>query len=287
MGPSLAAVRRARRAPLVMAVINRTPDSFYDAGRTYALGAALDAADRAVAEGADVLDIGGVKAGRGADVNAAEECRRVVEPIERIRAAHPDVLISVDTWRAEVAAYALKAGADIVNDAWGGTEPAVLDVVAEAGAGLVCTHAGGLAPRTDPHGVRYDDVMADVISRVTTLAERAVSRGVQRDRIVIDPGHDFAKTTAHSLEVTRRLAELVGTGWSVLLALSRKDFIGETLDLPVADRLEGTLAVTALGAWLGADVFRAHDVRATRRVLDMVASVAGERPIAAPARGLL
>lgn len=272
--------------PLVMAVVNRTPDSFYAAGRTYDLDAAVAAADRAVQDGADIVDVGGVKAGTGAEVDADEECRRVLEPIAQIRARHPAVAISVDTWRAVVAERALAAGADVVNDAWGGTEPAVADVVAAAGAGLICTHAGGLAPRTDPRAVRYDDVVADVITTVVRLAERAADRGVDAERILVDPGHDFAKTTAHSLEVTRRLGELVATGWPVLVALSRKDFVGETLALGVDDRLEGTLAAVAVSAWNGARVFRAHDVRATRRVVDMVASIRGDRPPAAPRRGL-
>ena len=159
-------------------------------------------------------------------------------------------------------------------------------MAAATGAGLVCSHAGGLAPRTRPHRVEYADVVADVIATVTGLAERAVEAGVRPAGILIDPAHDFGKNTRHSLEITRRLAELVGTGWPVLVSLSRKDFVGETLDLPPHERLEGTLAATAVSAWLGARVFRAHDVAATRRVLDMVASIRGTRPPAATRRGL-
>ena len=145
-------------------------------------------------------------------------------------------------------------------------------MAAATGAGLVCAHAGGQQPRTRPHRVAYDDVVADVVATVTGLAERAVALGVRRDGVLIDPAHDFGKNTRHSLEVTRRLGELVATGWPVLVSLSRKDFVGETLDLPPDDRLEGTLAATAVSAWLGARVFRAHDVTATRRVLDTVAA---------------
>ncbi len=159
-------------------------------------------------------------------------------------------------------------------------------MAAETGAGLVCAHAGGLAPRTRPHRVAYADVVADVVATVTGLAERAVAAGVRPDGILIDPAHDFGKNTRHSLEITRRLGELVATGWPVLVSLSRKDFVGETLDLPPDERLEGTLAATAVSAWLGARVFRAHDVAATRRVLDMVASIRGTRPPAATRRGL-
>jgi dihydropteroate synthase len=270
----------------VMAIVNRTPDSFYDRGATYGLGAALAAVDRAVAEGAAIVDIGGVKAGPGDDVDPVEELRRTAELVRAVRAAYPDLVISVDTWRSEVARVLTGEGADLLNDTWGGVDPELAGVAAAAGAGLVCAHAGGLAPRTRPHRVEYQDVVADVIATVTTLAERAVEAGVRPDGILVDPAHDFGKNTRHSLEITRRLGELVGTGWPVLVSLSRKDFVGETLDLPPDGRLEGTLATTAVSAWLGARVFRAHDVAATRRVLDMVAAIRGTRPPAATRRGL-
>jgi dihydropteroate synthase len=270
----------------VMAIVNRTPDSFYDRGATYGLGAALAAVDRAVAEGAAIVDIGGVKAGPGDEVDPAEELRRTAELVAAVRAAHPDLVISVDTWRSEVARVLAAEGADLLNDTWGGVDPALAGVAAEFGTGLVCAHAGGLAPRTRPHRVAYDDVVADVVATVTGLAARAVAAGVRPDGIVIDPAHDFGKNTRHSLEVTRRLDELVATGWPVLVSLSRKDFVGETLDLPPDDRLDGTLAATAVSAWLGARIFRAHDVAATRRVLDTVASIRGTRPPAVSRRGL-
>jgi len=270
----------------VMAIVNRTPDSFYDRGATYGLDAALAAVDRAVTAGAAIVDIGGVKAGPGDEVDPAEELRRTAELVAAVRAAHPDLVISVDTWRSEVARVLAAEGADLLNDTWGGVDPALAGVAAEFGTGLICAHAGGLAPRTRPHRVAYDDVVADVVSTVTRLAARAVAAGVRPDGIVIDPAHDFGKNTRHSLEVTRRLDELVATGWPVLVSLSRKDFVGETLDLPPDDRLEGTLAATAVSAWLGARIFRAHDVTATRRVLDTVASIRGTRPPAVARRGL-
>ncbi|MFF5177287.1 dihydropteroate synthase [Micromonospora sp. NPDC000316] len=271
---------------VVMAIVNRTPDSFYDRGATFALDSALRAVERAVHEGAEIIDIGGVKAGPGAEVDVAEEIRRTVDTIAAVRAAFPDVVISIDTWRAEVATEAVAAGADLLNDTWSGADPALARVAASTGAGLVCSHAGGLVPRTRPHRAAFDDVVADVVATVTGLAERAVAAGVRPDGILIDPAHDFGKNTRHSLEITRRLGELTATGWPVLVALSNKDFIGETLDLPVAERLEGTLAATAVSAWLGARVFRAHQVGPTRRVLDMVASIRGDRPPAATRRGL-
>ncbi|MEU7652144.1 dihydropteroate synthase [Micromonospora taraxaci] len=271
---------------IVMAIINRTPDSFFDRGATFAADNALRAVERAVDEGAAIIDIGGVKAGPGADVDVAEEIRRTVDTIAAVRAAFPDVVISIDTWRAEVATEAVAAGADLLNDTWSGADPTLARVAAQTGAGLVCSHAGGLVPRTRPHRAAFDDVVADVVATVTGLAERAVAEGVRPDGILVDPAHDFGKNTRHSLEITRRLDELTTTGWPVLVALSNKDFVGETLDLPVAERLEGTLAATAVSAWLGARVFRAHQVGPTRRVLDMVASIRGDRPPATTRRGL-
>ena len=270
----------------VMAIVNRTPDSFFDRGSTFSPEAALRAVAQAVEEGAQIVDIGGVKAGPGADVDAAEEIRRTVGTITAVRAEHPDVVISIDTWRAEVAREAVAAGADLINDTWSGADPALAEVAATTGAGLVCAHAGGLRPRTRPHRAAFDDVVADAVATVTALAERARDLGVRPDGILVDPAHDFGKNTRHSLELTRRLGELVATGWPVLVALSNKDFVGETLDVPLDQRLEGTLAATAVSAWLGARVFRAHQVRQTRRVVEMVASIAGTRPPARVLRAL-
>jgi dihydropteroate synthase len=269
-----------------MAIINRTPDSFFDQGATFGTEAALAAVDRAVQEGADIVDIGGVKAGPGQVVDADEEIRRIVPFVATIRARHPDLVISVDTWRAEVARQAVDAGADLLNDAWAGADPQLAEVAAQTGVGLVCSHTGGLPPRTRPHRPAYDDVVADVLDTVTRLADRAVSLGVRPDGILIDPAHDFGKNTRHSLELTRRLNELADTGWPVLVALSNKDFVGESLDVPVAGRLSGTLAASVVSAWLGARFFRAHQVRATRQALDMVATIRGDRQPAAARRGL-
>jgi dihydropteroate synthase len=273
--------------PLVMAIVNRTPDSFYDKGATFAFEEALRRVDAVVAEGADIVDVGGVKAAPGTEVGVAEEIDRVVPFIAEIRSRYPQLIISVDTWRSEVGREACRAGADLLNDAWGGVDPALAEVAAEYRAALVCTHAGGLPPRTRPHRPEYDDVVADVIARTTALAERAVAVGVERDRVMIDPGHDFGKNTWHSLEVTRRLGELVATGWPVLVSLSNKDFVGESLGgLPVTERMYGTLAASAICAWQGARVFRAHNVGPTRQTIDMVAVTRGQRPPALTVRGL-
>jgi dihydropteroate synthase len=272
--------------PAVMAIVNRTPDSFYDRGATFALDAAVDRVHQVVEEGADILDIGGVKAAPGTHVDVAEEIDRTASFVAAARQLYPDLLISVDTWRHEVAEAVCAVGANLLNDAWGGVDPELASVAARHNAGLVCTHAGGLPPRTRPHRIGYDDLMADVLEHTTGLAERAVQVGVARDRIMIDPGHDFGKNTRHSLEITRRLGEMVATGWPVLVSLSNKDFVGETLGVPLEKRLIGTLATTSVCAWLGALVFRAHNVSETRQTVDMVASIRGERPVARAVRGL-
>ncbi len=271
---------------LVMAIVNRTRDSFYDRGATFAEDKAMERVRAVVAQGADLVDIGGVKAGPGEVVDAAEEIRRTVPFVAAVRAEFPDLVISVDTWRAEVGREVCWAGADVLNDAWGGFDPALAEVAAEHGAALVCTHTNGATPRTPPHRPSYDDVVAAAVEATVALAERAVSLGVRRDSLLIDPAHDFDKNTWHSLELTRRLGEMVATGWPVLVSLSHKDFVGETLDAPLDERLVGTLAATSVSAWLGARVFRVHDVAETRQTLDMVASVRGTRPPSRVVRGL-
>lgn len=284
---------------VIMAIVNRTPDSFYDRGATFRDEPALARVEQAVAEGAAIIDIGGVKAGPGEEVSAEEEARRTVGFVAEVRKRFPDVVISVDTWRHEVGEAVCEAGADLLNDAWGGVDPLLAEVAARYGVGLVCTHAGGIEPRTRPHRVGYDDVMADILRVTLGLAERAVELGVRRDAILIDPGHDFGKNTRHSLEATRRLDEMTAalpqalgfaqagdTPLPVLVSLSNKDFVGETLDRPVKERLLGTLATTAVSAWLGAQVYRVHEVAETRQILDMVSSIAGHRPPAVARRGL-
>jgi dihydropteroate synthase len=278
--------RTVAGGPLVMAIVNRTPDSFYDRGATFAREEALRRVDEVVSEGADIVDIGGVKAAPGTDVGVAEEIDRTASFITDVRARYPDVIISVDTWRHEVGREACRAGADLLNDAWGGVDPRLADVAAEYDAGLVCTHAGGLPPRTRPHRIEYEDVVADVVATTTALAERAVAVGVDPARVLIDPGHDFGKNTWHSLEVTRRIDELVATGWPVLVSLSNKDFVGESLGLPVDQRMFGTLAVSAICAWQGAQVFRAHNIAPTRQVVDMIAVTRGLQPPVRTVRGL-
>ncbi len=269
-----------------MAIVNRTPDSFYDAGASFADDAAQERVRQVVAEGADIIDIGGVKAGPGADVDAQAEAARVVPFIAWVREEFPDLLISVDTWRADVADQACAAGADIINDTWAGADPDLVKVAAAHRVGIVCSHTGGATPRTRPHRVRYADIVGEVVAELSAAAERAEAAGVAPDAILIDPTHDFGKNTHHGLALLRGVDELVATGRPVLMALSNKDFVGETLGVELTERVDGTLAATALAAEHGARVFRVHEVAQTRRVVDMVAAIAGTRAPVRTVRGL-
>lgn len=292
--PTPSLVLRGRRFdaghPAVMGIVNRTPDSFYAAARYTDLGPGLAAVDRLVAEGADLIDVGGVRAGQeGEEVGPAQEIERVRPFLLAVRERHPSLLLSLDTWRAEVATACADAGIDLVNDTWAGADPELVAVAAELGAGYVVSHTGGLPPRTDPVDISYgpdpDDVVRDVLAVLAGGAARAVAAGVPPERVLVDPTLDFGKTTRNSLRVLAATGAIAGLGYPVLQALSRKDFVGETLDLPVDQRLFGTLAATAVAAWLGTVVFRAHDVAATRQVADMVASLRGDRPPAVAVRG--
>lgn len=270
----------------VMAIVNRTPDSFYDKGATFDLDPALRRCDEVIAAGASIVDIGGVKAGPGKAVDAAEEIERVVPTIEKVHQRHPDVLISVDTWRSEVAEEAIAAGAGLVNDTWAGWDPELIEVAGHHRVGYVCSHTGGITPRTRPHRVHFDDVVADVIAETTQLAERAASLGCPEEFTFIDPTHDFGKNTFHGLELLRRIDEVVATGWPVLMALSNKDFVGETLDRGVGERVAGTLAATAWSAARGVAAFRVHEVAETADVIRMTTAIQGKVPPLATTRGL-
>ena len=268
---------------LVMGIVNRTPDSFYDGGRT-TLEDSRAFARRLVSEGADVLDVGGVKAGPGADVSTREELERVLPLVACLR-EETSVPLSVETSRPDVAHRALEAGATWVNDVSGLVDPELASVCGELGATVVLMHNGGQV-RGRPRAPRYRDVVAAIAEEWRRLTDVATAAGMRRDSIIVDPGLDFGKTTFHSLELMRRLDELIALGWPVLVAPSRKDVVGETLGLPPQERLEGTLALVALAALKGASVVRVHDVRAATRTVRMVEAVAGRRPPEAPVRGL-
>jgi dihydropteroate synthase len=257
----------------VMAIVNRTPDSFYDQGATFALDAAVAAGAAAFAAGAEIVDVGGVKFAPGPAVPVDVECARVLPVVRELAPLGP---VSVDTFHPEVARRAIRAGAAIVNDTTGIHDPAMAEVVADSAATLVVAHSRA-APRTALPMPRYDDVVGEVIAFLQERVELAVSRGVPRERLIVDPGHDLNKNTFHSLELTRRLAELGELGLPVLVALSNKDFVGETLDRPRADRLAGSLAVAVICALQGARVVRAHDVRETVDAMRMVEAVLGWR----------
>ena len=277
-------------SPGVMGIINRTRDSFFAGNRHSDLDSAKRALDDAVEAGADIVDVGGVRAGQdGEHVSAEEELDRVAPFIEHARTTYPELVLSLDTWRSEVAREVGRYGLDLVNDTWSGHDPQLVHVAAEIGAGVVCSHTGGLPPRTDPVQVTYGpdrlDVVRDVLRTLAAGARTAVGAGIPAERVLVDPTLDFGKTTAHSLVLLRHTADLAGLWFPILQALSLKDFVGESLGLEANDRLEGTLAATAVAAWLGATVFRAHDVRATRRVVDMVATIRGDRPPVHAVRG--
>jgi dihydropteroate synthase len=272
------------RQVAVMAVLNRTPDSFSDHGATWPLDEALDHADRALEAGADWLDLGGVKAGPGAEVTEAEELRRVLPLLEAVR-DRTDAVVSVDTYRPGVARRALAAGADAVNDPSGLRDPRLAEAAADAGATLVVMHTGG-PPRTRPHRPAYADVVAEVASFLGDRAAVARAHGVSPERLVIDPGYDFHKNTFHSLELLRRLDELVELGYPIMVALSNKDFVGEALDLPVGERVEGSLAAAVVAVTKGARIVRVHQVEATVRAVRMTETILGWRRPAATRRGL-
>ena len=263
------------RQVALMAIVNRTPDSFYDGGATFALDAAVSASLAAVDDGADWVDIGGVPFAPGPALSATEEGDRVVPVIEAVSAAS-DVIISVDTFLPEVAARSIAAGAHVINDTTGLANPELAAVVAETGAHLVITHS--LArPRTVYPRPSYGDVAAEVAAILAEKVELALSLGVPAEKIIIDPGHDLNKNTLHTLEITRRFNEIAALGFPALAAVSNKDFIGETLDQDKADRLEGSLATGVICILGGARILRMHNVASASSAIRMTEAVLGWR----------
>ena len=261
---------------LTMGIVNRTPDSFFDAGRTYGLGRAVDAVVAAADAGADWVDVGGVPfSPDAAEVSEAEEVERVV-PVVADALARTAVVVSVDTVRPEVARQAVVAGALVVNDTSGLRDPELADVVAASGAALVVTHSLA-APRTHLRRPRYDDVVEEVKAFLAERVQLACDHGVPEDRIVVDPGHDLNKNTLHSLELTRRLPEIADLGLPVLAAVSNKDFVGESTGLPKPERLAPSLAAAAACVLGGARVLRMHDVAASVAAARMLEAVLGLR----------
>ncbi|WP_036285003.1 dihydropteroate synthase [Microbacterium luticocti] len=257
----------------VMAIVNRTPDSFYDRGATFALEAAVASGRAAFEAGADVVDVGGVKFAPGPPVPVAEEIDRVV-PV--VRALAPFGPVSVDTFQPEVARAAIDAGAAVINDTTGVHDPRIADVVADSDATLVVAHSLA-APRTQLPLPHYDDVVAEVRDFLEHRVAVAREHGVPAERIIVDPGHDLNKNTRHSLELTRRLGEFADIGLPMLVALSNKDFIGEALGRDRDQRLHGSLAAAVFCATQGARMVRVHNVRETVDALRMVEAILGWR----------
>jgi dihydropteroate synthase len=258
---------------LVMGILNRTPDSFYDKGLTYDLDALCKRAELLVREGADLLDVGGVKAGPGPEVTEAEELDRVVGAIA-ILADRFEIPVSVDTWRSSVARESFAAGALLGNDISGFADPDYLDVAAAAGASVVATHIR-LAPRVpDPEPV-YDDLVAEVAAFLEERAKRALVAGIPPARIVIDAGLDLGKTAEQSLTLLRESGFLASLGYPLLLSASNKTFLGKVLGLEIDERREASLAAAALGIARGCRIVRVHDVAGTVRVRDVLSAILG------------
>jgi len=256
---------------LVMGVLNRTPDSFYDRGAYWDMDAFYARAERLVADGADLLDLGGVKAGAGPEVTEAEELDRVVPALAALHDRF-DVPLSVDTWRAEVARQSYAVGAVMGNDISGFADPCYLDVAARAGAAVVATHIR-LQPRVKDPDPRYGDVVADVAAFLVEKVDRARAAGITDDRIVVDAGLDLGKTTPQSALLLAGSDRLAALGVPLLLSASNKGFLGEMFDLAVGERREASMAAHALGVSLGCRILRVHDVAATRRIADVLAAV--------------
>jgi dihydropteroate synthase len=273
------------RQVATMGIVNRTADSFYDRGRTFALDAALRAADTMLAEGADWIDVGAVPfSPLAAEVDQAEELDRLLPFVSALR-ARTDAVISVDTYRVEVARQCLDAGADVVNDTSGLRDPRMAEVAAAAGATLIITHSKA-APREPLPRPTYGDVVAEVAAFLAGKADLAQQRGLPRERIVVDPGHDLNKNTHHSLELTRRLGEIAALGYPLLAAVSNKDFIAETLDRSPKEVLEGTLAAAVVCVLGGARILRVHNVREVVAAVHVVEAILGWRAPAAPRHNL-
>lgn len=259
--------------PLIMGVLNLTPDSFSDGSSYGSIQEAVDAAEKMVADGADILDIGGESTRPGAEpVSAAEEIDRVIPVIEKL-AGRLNVPISIDTWKAEVAEAALKAGAEIVNDISAMTmDPEMSATVAGADAAVILMHSRG-KPTDMQKNTDYTDIVAEVVTFLEARLKAAAAAGIAAERIVVDPGIGFGKSVAGNMEIIRRLREFQILNRPVLIGTSRKSFIGAALNREVSDRIFGTAASVAVGMMNGASIFRVHDVMAMRDCVDMVRAI--------------
>ncbi|WP_374719657.1 dihydropteroate synthase [Parageobacillus toebii] len=258
-----------RKKTMIMGIVNVTPDSFSDGGRFYDIDRAVEHAKRLVADGADIIDIGGESTRPGAEkVSLEEELRRVI-PVVKAVAQEIDVPISIDTYKAEVAKQAIEAGAHIINDVWGAKADAKMaEVAAFYDVPIILMH--------NRHDLQYRDLISDMISDLMESVAIAKRAGVKDENIILDPGIGFAKTLEHNLEVMRRLDEFAKLGYPLLLGTSRKRFIGHVLDLPVNERVEGTGATVCLGIVKGAHIVRVHDVLPIARMAKMMDAMLGK-----------
>jgi dihydropteroate synthase len=262
------------RLTRVMGVINVTPDSFSDGGLNADVATAMETATKMVEQGADIIDVGGESSRPGAPaVPADEEAGRILPVIGGIKKSL-DVRVSVDTMKAEVARRALDAGADMINDVTALRDPEMLPLAVESGAPVILMHMRG-TPRTMQEETHYDDLLGVVTGFLADSVESAVAAGLSDDKIIIDPGIGFGKSVEGNLAILERLHALKSVGKPILIGASRKSFIGAVLDLPVEDRLEGSLAVAAYASAAGAHIIRAHDVGATVRVTRMIDAIRG------------
>lgn len=258
-----------RKKTMVMGIVNVTPDSFSDGGRFYDLDRAVEHAKQLVADGADIIDIGGESTRPGAEkVSLEEELRRVI-PVVKAVAQEVDVPISVDTYKAEVAKQAIEAGAHIINDVWGAkADEKMAEVAAFYDVPIILMH--------NRHDLQYRDLISDMISDLMESVAIVKRAGVKDENIILDPGIGFAKTFEHNLEIMRRLDEFAKLGYPLLLGTSRKQFIGHVLDLPVDERVEGTGATVCFGITKGAHIVRVHDVLPIARMVKMMDAMLGK-----------
>lgn len=258
----------------VVGIVNVTPDSFSDGGLRFDPDEAITAAREMVAAGADVIDVGGESTRPGADpVDPTEEMRRVLPVIEALK-NDTSARVSVDTTKASVAASAIDKGVDLINDVTALSDPEMLPLLAESGVPVVVMHMRG-TPRTMQRDTSYDDLMEELVAFLQASAQKAIEAGVASDRIIVDPGIGFGKSTSGNLRILRELPTLREVGHPILIGASRKSFIGASLDLPVTERLEASLGVASLAAWQGAHLVRVHDVRETVRAVRMIDAVRG------------
>jgi dihydropteroate synthase len=260
--------------PVVMGVLNVTPDSFSDGGRFVSVAAAVEQGVRMAAEGAALIDVGGESTRPGAEaVGAAEELRRVIPVIERLRAATA-VIISVDTSKAEVMRAASAAGAGLINDVRALREPGALTAAVASGCAVCLTHMQG-EPRTMQVAPSYADVVAEVRAFLAARVASSLAAGLAAERLAVDPGFGFGKTLEHNLTLLRRLSELAADGLPVLVGLSRKSMLGTLTGRTPGERVYGSVALAVIAALAGARIVRAHDVGATVEALKVAAAVQG------------